>query len=60
MQPAVLDAGLQCYPLSDYTVQAKQKNALILGFANVPADKMKPCLEKLAAVIAWTRTRPLH
>ncbi|WP_421521922.1 hypothetical protein [Ochrobactrum quorumnocens] len=40
--------GLQTYPLSDYTIQVERQGALIMGFANVAADKMKPYLEKLA------------
>ena len=49
---AVLDAGLQCYPLSDYTIATPQPAALILGYAGVPADRMKPLLLRLAEAIA--------
>ncbi len=43
--------GLQTYPLSDYTIQVERQGALIMGFANVAADKMKPYLEKLATAL---------
>jgi GntR family transcriptional regulator/MocR family aminotransferase len=49
---AVLDAGLQCYPLSDYTIATPQPAALILGYAGVPADRMRPLLLRLAEAIA--------
>ncbi|WP_018238080.1 PLP-dependent aminotransferase family protein [Ensifer sp. BR816] len=49
---AVLDAGLQCYPLSDYTITTPRPGALILGYAGVPADRMKPYLLRLAEAIA--------
>lgn len=51
---AVLDAGLQCYPLSDYTIATPQPAALILGYAGVPADRMRPLLLRLAEAIART------
>ena len=44
----VLEAGLQCYPLSDYTVVTRKPGALILGYAGVPAERMKPYLGRLA------------
>jgi GntR family transcriptional regulator/MocR family aminotransferase len=49
---AALDAGLQCYPLSDYTIASPQPGALILGYAGVPADRMRPLLLRLAEAIA--------
>ncbi|MBZ7926124.1 PLP-dependent aminotransferase family protein [Ensifer adhaerens] len=51
---AVLDAGLQCYPLSDYTIATPLPGALILGYAGVPADRMRPLLLRLADAIART------
>lgn len=51
---AVLDAGLQCYPLSDYTIAARRPDALILGYAGVPADRMRSHLLRLAEAIART------
>jgi len=55
LHQAVFDAGLQCYPLSDYTIDLRLPDALILGFASVPAERMKPYLSKLAAVISVQR-----
>ncbi|MGF6175008.1 PLP-dependent aminotransferase family protein [Ensifer sp. 4252] len=49
---SVLDVGLQCYPLSDYTIATPRPGALILGYAGVPADRMKPYLLRLAEAIA--------
>ena len=54
---AVLDAGLQCYPLSDYTIATPQPAALILGYAGVPADRMRPLLFRLADAIARSQGR---
>lgn len=51
---AVRDAGLQCYPLSDYTIATPRPGALILGYAGVPTDRMKPHLLRLAEAIART------
>ena len=51
---SVLDAGLQSYPLSDYTIATPRPGALILGYAGVPADRMKPYLVRLAEAIART------
>lgn len=51
---AVLDAGLQCYPLSDYTIATPRPDAIILGYAGVPADRMKPYVLRLAEAIART------
>lgn len=48
---SVLDAGLQCYPLSDYTIATPHPGALILGYAGIPTDRMKPHLVRLAEAI---------
>lgn len=48
----VVKAGLQCYPLSDYSVATNRPGALILGFAGVPAERMKPYLERLAGALS--------
>ena len=48
----VLEAGLQCYPLSDYTIATPRPGALILGYAGVPADRMGPHLLRLADALA--------
>ncbi|MDR7221407.1 PLP-dependent aminotransferase family protein [Aminobacter aminovorans] len=50
---AAIEAGLQCYPLSDYAIgPAARANALILGYAGVPAERMKPYLGRLAEALA--------
>ncbi|CAN7570548.1 PLP-dependent aminotransferase family protein [Rhizobium sp. LjRoot30] len=49
---AVLAAGLQCYPLSDYALAAPRRDALILGFAGVPAERMEMLLRRLAEAVA--------
>lgn len=49
---AVLEAGLKCYPLSDYTIATPRPGALILGYAGVPADRMKPYLGRLAEALS--------
>lgn len=54
VQGAVRDAGLQCYPLSDYAIANARPGALILGYAGVPTDRMKPYLLRLAEAIART------
>lgn len=48
----VLEAGLQCYPLSDYTVAAPRPAALILGYAGVPAERMKAYLGRFAEALS--------
>ncbi|WP_378940952.1 PLP-dependent aminotransferase family protein [Mesorhizobium sp. ANAO-SY3R2] len=48
-------AGIQCFPLSDYTVGAKRPSAIILGFSGVPADKMKFHFGKLAEAMRGSR-----
>ncbi|MCW0000276.1 PLP-dependent aminotransferase family protein [Pararhizobium sp. YC-54] len=48
----VLDAGLQCYPLSDYTIATPRPSALILGYAGVPAERMKPYLGRFAEALS--------
>ena len=45
-------AGIQCFPLSDYTVGVKMPGALILGFSGVPAERMKRHFDSLADAIA--------
>ncbi|WP_189434503.1 MULTISPECIES: PLP-dependent aminotransferase family protein [unclassified Mesorhizobium] len=45
-------AGIQCFPLSDYTVGAKMPGALILGFSGVPVERMKRHFNTLADAIA--------
>lgn len=49
---AVLEAGLQCYPLSDYAIASARPDALILGYAGVPAERMKPYLGRLAETLS--------
>ncbi|KQV42795.1 hypothetical protein ASE37_20110 [Rhizobium sp. Root268] len=49
---AILDAGLQCYPLSDYTIATSRPAALILGYAGVPAERMRPYLSRLAEALS--------
>jgi hypothetical protein len=44
--------GLQCYPLSDYTIAAPRPNALVLGCASVPAERMRPYLGRLAEALS--------
>jgi len=53
---SAIEAGVQCFPLSDYTVSAKLSNALILGFCGVPVDRMPAHFKTLAQAIA--RRRP--
>lgn len=48
---AVLAAGLQCYPLSDYTISAVRPGALILGYAGVPVERMTPYVGRLAEAL---------
>ena len=48
----ILKAGLQCYSLSDYIVATQRPSALILGFANVPAERMKPYLDRIAEALS--------
>ncbi|WP_206362233.1 hypothetical protein [Shinella sp. HZN7] len=48
---AVLAAGLQCYPLSDYTISAARQGALILGYAGVPVERMNPYVGRLAEAL---------
>lgn len=47
-----LREGVQCFPLSDYTVGKPQNNALILGFTGVRPERMKPGLAQLAKAIS--------
>ncbi len=56
VQRSAIEAGVQCFPLSDYTVSAKLRSALILGFTGVPADRMPAHFKTLAQAI--TRPRP--
>ncbi|MBD9372745.1 PLP-dependent aminotransferase family protein [Rhizobium sp. ARZ01] len=49
---AVLEAGLQCYPLSDYTIATPRPGALILGYAGVPTERMKTYLSRLAEALS--------
>jgi GntR family transcriptional regulator/MocR family aminotransferase len=49
---AALDAGLQCYPLSDYTIATSRPGALVLGYAGVPTERMKPYLGRLAEALS--------
>ncbi|MGQ3215691.1 MAG: MocR-like pyridoxine biosynthesis transcription factor PdxR [Shinella sp.] len=49
---AVLETGLQCYPLSDYAITTPRPGALILGYAGVPAERMKPYLGRLAEALS--------
>jgi GntR family transcriptional regulator/MocR family aminotransferase len=51
-QRAVLEAGLQCYPLSDYTIATTRPGALILGYANVPEERMKTYSHVLAEALS--------
>lgn len=51
-QRDVLEAGLQCYPLSDYTIATARPNALILGYAGVPAERMRPYLDRFAEALS--------
>lgn len=39
---AVIEVGLHCYPLSDYAIGPARPDALILGYAGVPAERMRP------------------
>ncbi|MEO5321924.1 PLP-dependent aminotransferase family protein [Mesorhizobium sp. CC13] len=48
----VLEAGLQCYPLSDYTVATPRPSALILGYAGVPTERMRPYLARFAEALS--------
>ena len=52
VQRAVLEAGLQCYPLSDYTIATRKRNALILGYAGVSAERMRPYLSRFAEALS--------
>ena len=52
VQRDVLEAGLQCYPLSDYTIATARPNALILGYAGVPAERMRPYLDRFAEALS--------
>ncbi|UDF32611.1 UNVERIFIED_ORG: PLP-dependent aminotransferase family protein (plasmid) [Roseateles sp. XES5] len=52
VQQDVLDAGLQCYPLSDYTIATARPDALILGYAGVPAERMRAYLDRLAETLS--------
>ena len=45
-------AGIQCFRLSDYTVDARMDAALVLGFSGVPVEKMKSHFDALAGAIA--------
>ncbi|MBE1206109.1 PLP-dependent aminotransferase family protein [Aminobacter carboxidus] len=49
---AALDAGLQCYPLSDYAIVTPRPGALILGYAGVPTERMTPYLGRLAEALS--------
>lgn len=51
-QRDVLEAGLQCYPLSDYTIATPRPAALILGYAGVPAERMRPYLSRFAEALS--------
>lgn len=48
----VLEAGLQCYPLSDYTITTARPDALILGYAGVPAERMRASLDRFAEALS--------
>ncbi|TDP43628.1 PLP-dependent aminotransferase family protein [Zavarzinia compransoris] len=48
----LLSAGLQCYPLSDYTIETPRPGALLFGFGGVPADRMSTYLARAATAIA--------
>ncbi len=54
MHRAVVAAGIQCYPLSDYVFAGEKPGALILGFSGVPVDRMKRCFERLSTALAQT------
>lgn len=48
---SVTGAGIQCFPLSDYTVGTKTSGALVLGFTGVPVERMKRHFDVLASAI---------
>lgn len=52
VQRAVLEAGLQCYPLSDYAIATQRPAALILGYAGVPAERMRSYLGRFAEALS--------
>lgn len=52
VQRDVLETGLQCYPLSDYAIATRRPGALILGYAGVPAERMRSYLGRLAEALS--------
>lgn len=52
VQRDVLETGLQCYPLSDYAIATRRPGALILGYAGVPAERMRSYLGRFAEALS--------
>jgi GntR family transcriptional regulator/MocR family aminotransferase len=49
---AAVNAGINCFPLANYTVGRRKRGALILGFSGVPEERMHLHFRQLAGAIA--------